>query len=131
MKKPVIEIGRVPETILLLTILMDFLYISWWMDPHHYGYSVLYILLVLGELYHLFMSLTFIYTVWPRRATITPKRFELSYTPSVDIFIPVAGEPKEVIYETAQAAKNIHYPNKTIYILNDGYVAKKDNWQEA
>src|SRR5205823_4751315 len=28
------------------------------------------------------------------------------------------------------AAKNIDYKSKKIYILNDGFVAKKDNWRD-
>ncbi len=39
--------------------------------------------------------------------------------PPVDIFIPYCGEGLEIIRETGQAAKNINYNNKNIYILDD------------
>ncbi len=49
----------------------------------------------------------------------------------MDIFITVTGEPVDVVSKTIQAAKNIDYPNFKVYILNDGFVAKKDNWHEV
>ncbi|MGZ6193074.1 MAG: SPOR domain-containing protein [Syntrophales bacterium] len=38
---------------------------------------------------------------------------------SVDVFIPVAGEPIELLRETVTAAVNIDYENKRVYILDD------------
>ncbi len=42
---------------------------------------------------------------------------ERSY--SVDVFIPVAGEPIQLVRKTVEAALNIDFPNKKIYILDD------------
>ncbi len=42
---------------------------------------------------------------------------------SLDIFIPVAGEPVELVRETVEAAVRIDFENKKIYILDD----KADN----
>ena len=39
---------------------------------------------------------------------------------SVDLFIPVCGEPIEIIEATVGAALAIRYPNKTVYVLDDG-----------
>jgi cellulose synthase (UDP-forming) len=74
------------------------------------------------------MALVFWYTIWPtkRHVAVTKERKNLS----VDVFIPVVGEPIEVIERTVNACKNMIYPNFTVYILNDGYVAKKENYQE-
>src|SRR5207237_9097827 len=80
---------------------------------------------------HVVMALTFWHTIWPRKKRRIARQLMGTFLPSVDIFIPVAGEPIDVIKQTASAAKQIHYPNKKIYILNDGYVAKKDNWQDV
>lgn len=38
---------------------------------------------------------------------------------SVDVFIPAAGEPVEILRETVEAAVRIDYPDKRIYILDD------------
>jgi cellulose synthase (UDP-forming) len=38
---------------------------------------------------------------------------------SVDVFIPVAGEPIELLRETVEAALRIDFQNKRIYILDD------------
>lgn len=135
MEKPEIQIGKVSRKFLLLNIVMIFVYLSWWTDLRHMGNPFLYALLVIGEVYHIFMSLTFIHTVWPsgRPNVYDPALLgpDPTFTPHVDVFIPVAGEPKEVIAETARAARDMDYPDHTVYILNDGYVTHKDNWQDA
>jgi len=52
------------------------------------------------------------------------------HAPSVDVFITVAGEPVEVVEQTVVAAQNMDYPNFKVIILNDGFVANKENWKE-
>lgn len=47
------------------------------------------------------------------------------------IFITVCGEPEDIIESTVIAAKAMRYADFSIYILNDGKVAKRKNWQEA
>lgn len=48
---------------------------------------------------------------------------------SLDVFIPVCGEPVEVVERTLRAALNIDYPHST-YLLNDGRIANKPQWNE-
>jgi cellulose synthase (UDP-forming) len=91
------------------------------------GNFFLFDLLIFGEVFHLWQVLTFIYSVWD--TSYQAPRFE-NHTPSVDVFITVAGEPVEIVEETVKAAVAMHYPNFTVNILNDSYVAKKDNWKE-
>lgn len=91
------------------------------------GNVVLFSLLIFGEVFHLWQIFTFIYTVYDTSYE-HPK--DVRHTPRVDIFITVAGEPTEIVEETARAAVAIRYPHKRIYILNDGYVAQKDNWRD-
>lgn len=43
-----------------------------------------------------------------------------NYQPSVDIFIPTYDEPETVLQRTLIGALNIRYPNKTIWLLDDG-----------
>lgn len=92
------------------------------------GNHALFWLLIAGEVFHLWQLFTFLYTVWDMK-TLEPAN--AAYRPPVDVFITVAGEPGDVIEETVIAAKNMDYPAFSVHILNDGLVARKDNWQEA
>lgn len=40
--------------------------------------------------------------------------------PAVDIFIPTYNEPLDVLEKTIIGAKNIDWPNKTVWVLDDG-----------
>ena len=91
------------------------------------GNPILFTILIAGEVFHVWQVLTYIYTVWDT-SYVSP--MDHSYAPQVDVFITVAGEPVEIVEETLRAAVGMDYPNFTVSILNDGFVAKKDNWQE-
>jgi cellulose synthase (UDP-forming) len=101
-----------------------FVAIVWWFPS---GNPVLFWLLVFGEIFHLWQLLTYIYTVWNTEHR-TP--FDPNYTPPVDVFITVAGEPVDIVEETVRAALAMDYPKFSVYVLNDGYVAKKENWRD-
>lgn len=92
------------------------------------GNTFLFWLLIGGEVFHMWLLFTFLFTVWEMKET---KPFNALYMPEVDIFITVAGEPKSVIEETIIAVKEMNSAKKNIYILNDGFVAKRENWMEA
>ena len=92
------------------------------------GSPVLFGLLVLSEVFHLWQLAGYLHTVWPRKRK---KEFDVSFEPAVAVYITVCGEPKEIIEETVKAALAMDYPDFAVYILNDGYVAKRDNWKEA
>src|SRR5579884_2315811 len=129
-EKPKINCGFVGRSLLLINFTVALIYLSWWMFPYHIGHSVLYGLLLFGEFYHVGMAGTFWLTLWPKDKPllhIVPGESQLK---SVDVFITVAGEPIDVVEKTARAAKNMSYPNHRVFILNDGYVAKKENWME-
>jgi cellulose synthase (UDP-forming) len=122
-------VTQVPKPLLAATFVMGLIYfiiITFWFTP---GNPVLFALLIAGQLFHLWLLFSFLYTVWE---TEGHEHFfqDPSFTPPVDIFITVAGEPTEVVLETVQGARAMEYPNFRIYILNDGFVAKKDNWKE-
>lgn len=93
-----------------------------------HGNPVLFALLILGEVFHLFQILGYCYTVWNDKLDA---KFKRGFDKPVDIFITVCGEPVEIVRETAEAVLKMRYPTKfEVYLLNDGRVAKKDNWRE-
>lgn len=123
---------RISKNLIIINILVTILYLSWWFDPSHAGNHFLYLLLLTGEIYHVVMALTFWETVYPfsQKKQLFFNNYSKPFTPSVDIFIPTAGEPVEVVKKTALAAKNLFYNNHRVYILNDGFVARKNNWMD-
>ncbi|GAC1574346.1 MAG: hypothetical protein NVS3B9_6010 [Candidatus Doudnabacteria bacterium] len=92
------------------------------------GNTILYTLLLISQSFYLWMAISFSITVWNTEST--KPEFNSNFNHPVDIFITVAGEPKEIVAETARAAVAMDYPNFKVYILNDGFVAKKINWSE-
>lgn len=96
--------------------------------PH--ASRILFGVLIAGEVFHLWQVLTFLYTVWDMRSIKPPRRTRATPILAADVFITVAGEPVELVEATALAAKNMRYPVFNVYLLNDGYVAGKDNWRE-
>lgn len=91
------------------------------------GSALLFGLLIFGQVFHLWQVFTFIHTVWK---TDYKAPFDGRITPGVDVFITVCGEPASVVEMTAQAAAAMDYPDFAVHILNDGYVAGKDNWRD-
>lgn len=119
--------GNVNKGLLLTNIIMSIIYfyiIAFYFTKDN---LILFSLLIIGEVFHLWQILTYVYTIWNTEKTFP---FNSMFEPSVDIFITVAGEPIEIVKETILACKNIDYPNFKIFILNDSFVAKKDNWEE-
>src|SRR5207244_5142153 len=48
---------------------------------------------------------------------------------TLDVYVPVCGEPAEMVERTLKATLAIEYPHRT-YVLNDGRVAGKPGWEE-
>lgn len=115
------------KPLLLVTVIMAVVYflIITFLFPR--GNPYLFWFLIAGGAFHLWQVLTYAHSIWDQR---TPARFDKAYRPPVDVFITVAGEPVDVVEKTVRAAKDMDYDAFRIYILNDGYVAKKDNWQD-
>ena len=84
-------------------------------------------LLIAGEVFHLWQVIGLLSAVW-QTDYVAP--FDARVNAPVDVFITVAGEPVEIVRETAKAAMAMNYPNFQVYLLNDGYVAGKENWEE-
>jgi cellulose synthase (UDP-forming) len=49
---------------------------------------------------------------------------------TIDVLIPVAGEPLDLVQGTIEAAKAIDWSVRVI-VCNDGWMAGKDNWREV
>lgn len=113
--------------IISLIGLTSLIYLSWWLNMNNAGNIYLYALLLVGEIFHVFQVLGFLYTLYNVKK---PKFQKIDIYYDVAIFITVCGEPAEIVEKTIEAAVNIEYPNFQVYVLNDGFVAKKDNWEE-
>jgi cellulose synthase (UDP-forming) len=92
------------------------------------GNPVLFGFLILGEVFHLWQVFGYIHSVWPRKRV---SKFDENFTQAVAVYITVTGEPADIVEETVRAAIKMDYPNFNVYILNDGFVANRDNWREA
>lgn len=118
---------EVSKSLLFLNIVLALVYfiiLAFWFPVSN---KTLFYLLVAGEVFHLWQTLTYLYTVWD---TEYRPLFDSSYAPAVDVFITVCGEPTYIVEETLIAALAMDYPRFKVYILNDGLVAKKNNWEE-
>jgi cellulose synthase (UDP-forming) len=119
--------GFVSRRFLVMNCVMAlayFLVLSFGFQPANH---LLFYLLIAGEVFHLFQILGFCLTVWGNRLDAP---FSRGFKPPVDVFITVCGEPTQIVQRTARAAMAMNYPHSRVYILNDGFVAKKDNWQD-
>jgi cellulose synthase/poly-beta-1,6-N-acetylglucosamine synthase-like glycosyltransferase len=97
------------------------------------------ILLFVAELHTIVHSFGMLYSLWPRNYQTWPE-LNRSRDLQCNLFVCVCGEPVEVVRETALAALeaarvyqetiNPLHPARVI-MLNDGRVAKKDNWRDV
>lgn len=119
----------VSKTLLIVNAVVALIYFAWWFMPGRVGNPWLFYSLLFGEFYHIIMAGLFWFTLWPHEPPQIQTQ-EIETFPSVAVFITVAGEPVDLVRTTAIAARDMNYPNHKVYILNDGYVANRDNWQE-
>ncbi len=118
---------KVNKTFIILNVLMSLVYLSWWFNFRNAGSPILFGLLLVGEIYHVWQAVGYSITIWNQ--TKTPhKPVEEAYP--VDVFITVCGEPPEVVEKTLIAATSMDYPNFKVYILNDSFSRKLPGWQE-
>lgn len=118
---------RTPRVLIALNVALAVFYffvISFWFQVSN---PYLFALLIAGQVFFTWQGLTFLHTVW--EMNWMPKG-DPSFAEPVDVFITVAGEPADIVEETVRAAMAMDYPAFRVYVLNDGYVAKKDNWRE-
>lgn len=115
------------KRMLAINLLLALLYFVGIIFLFQRGNVYLYSILIAGEIFHLWQLVTLIHAAWD---TSQEHPFSKTFSTPVDIYITVAGEPMSVVQKTLNAAVKIDYPSYHVYILNDGYVAKKQNWHE-
>jgi cellulose synthase (UDP-forming) len=119
---------RVSPIFLILNLALSVIYFICIVSFFPIGNPVLFGLLVVSEIFHLWQVVGYLHSVWPYKRE---KQFDPEFQPDVGVFITVCGEPTDIVEETVQAALAMDYPKHSIYILNDGFVANRDNWEEA
>lgn len=125
-RKDFLQTGS-PKALLLCNVALALLYFFVLVFVFPIGNRWLFGFLVAGEVFHLWQVFTFIYTVWD--TSYRPK-MRPGFAPAVDVFITVAGEPTELVEKTVLAARAMRYPRFNVFILNDGFVAHKENWRD-
>ncbi len=120
--------NSVHPAFLILNLVLSAAYFACIVAFFPIGNQVLFILLVIGEVFHLWQVVGYLHGIWPRTRV---RAFNPSYQPQVAVFITVCGEPLDIVEETLKATLAMKYPSFSVYILNDGYVAGRDNWKEA
>ncbi len=119
---------KVNKILILSAVLLTLIYFYIIAFTFVVSNSIVFYLLIFGEVFHVFQFMTFLYTIW--NTEYMPEIKDPNFSQPVDVFITVCGEPVQIVEETIIAAKKMDYPNFKIFILNDGLVASKDNWQE-
>lgn len=119
--------GFASQRLLFMNCVMAVIYFAVLAFAFQPGNHLLFYLLLAGEVFHLVQIFGFCYTIWN---TEHSSPFDIRFAEPVDIFITVCGEPKEIVRETAIAALAMDYPSFNVNLLNDGFVAKRDNWEE-
>lgn len=119
---------RTSKFLLAVNILLSIVYFVCVALFFPIGTPWLFVLLIASEVFHVWQVFAFVHTIWARKRE---RAFDAEIRDHVAVFITVCGEPAEIIEETVVAAKAMRYPHFSVYILNDGKVANRDNWQEA
>ena len=119
---------RISPIFLILNLVLSLVYFVCIAYFFPIGNVWLFGLLILGELFHLWQVIGYLHSVWPRTRT---HKFDETISDDVAVFVTVCGEPADIVEETVKACLKMKYPSFSVYILNDGFVANRDNWREA
>jgi len=120
----------ISKPFMILTSLAILFYFTWWLDFTNAGSPILYSLLVVGEIYHVWQAFGYIYTIWDQRRPLSKIISTRRRQPQVDVFITVCGEPAEIVERTIKAATSLRYKNYKVYVLNDGMSRNMPGWKE-
>ncbi len=103
-------------------------YLSYIFNPAHIDNFFMYIIQLIADA----ISITVLLSLWltilmdviitqhHRAHEDNSESYAFEKEPTIDVFITVAGEPIEIVRETAIAAVNMHYPHNT-FLLDDGH----------
>jgi cellulose synthase (UDP-forming) len=127
MKRTFLKDPRLSKSTLVACLILTLAYFVVITFAFQVGDYTLFTLLIIGEVFHVFQVVMYLHTVWNTSAV---HHTDDSYLPTVDVFVTVAGEPVDIVAETLRAINGMNYPSFKAYVLNDGYVAKKENWKD-
>lgn len=102
----------------LVTIGLGIWYLIWHFQCINWAFWYYSLVFFLAELIGWLLFIFFALNFWFLRFH-SPEGLPLEEPLSVDVFITAAGEPIEILRETVEAAVQIDYPNKKVYILDD------------
>jgi cellulose synthase (UDP-forming) len=93
-------------------------YFGWLLQPERVGHPLLFALLVTAELFNLVQAVGFWWTASAdaRRSPPAP----LGRSPEVDVFVPVYGEPVEIVEPTIERATSMEGAHLRVHLLDDG-----------
>jgi cellulose synthase (UDP-forming) len=103
----------------LATIVLGLRYLFWHWQHINWGASYYSLTFFFAEVIGLSLFCFFSFNAWSLRYHAAEGVAPGEETFSVDIFIPVAGEPIELVSKTVEAATQIDFEKKVIYILDD------------
>ena len=95
-------------------------YLAWLLRPERVGDPVLYAVLVAAELFNLTQALGFWWTCARERSRRPLALHGALGIPEVDVFIPVYGEPLDVVEPTVAAARRMRGARVKAWVLDDG-----------
>jgi cellulose synthase/poly-beta-1,6-N-acetylglucosamine synthase-like glycosyltransferase/endo-1,4-beta-D-glucanase Y len=101
-----------------LNIVLAVFYFEWLLRPARVGAVPLFVLLVGAELFNFSQAAGFWWTAMGARR-YRPRPWD-GLPPTVDVFIPVYGEPVEVVEPTVSAARRMHGAEVHVHLLDDG-----------
>jgi cellulose synthase (UDP-forming) len=106
------------QILTLITMVLGTVYLYWHL--FHINWSIWYYScpFFVGEFTGLILFCFFSFNAWFLRYH-APEGIAFERSFSVDVFIPVAGEPIELVRKTVEAALQIDFQDKKIYILDD------------
>ena len=110
------------RTVLRAVVIIDLLlagwYFQWLLNVHRASNPLLYVTLVLAEMFNLALATCFWWTAWQDR----PHRRASPWMEdvSVDVLIPVRGEPVDVVAPTLHAATRLLGADVKVCLLDDG-----------
>jgi cellulose synthase (UDP-forming) len=110
--------GVLVRALLLLGLPLAAWYFGWLLQPERVGHPILFALLVTAELFNLIQAVGFWWTASSdaRRTAPVP----LGRSPEVDVFVPVYGEPVEVVEPTLALATSMEGAHVRVHLLDDG-----------
>jgi cellulose synthase (UDP-forming) len=106
------------RALLVLGVPLAAWYFGWLLQPERVGHPMLFALLVTAELFNLVQAVGFWWTASTDSRRAPP--IALGRTPEVDVFVPVYGEPVEVVEPTVALATSMEGARVRVHLLDDG-----------